>query len=466
MATVHWHEGLFLQAHHLQMAAREGVERLGHERRLSWAYPYGVIESRLSADALENFQIRFDRLRAIMPSGIEVDVPTSAELAALDIKRAFAASSSGFTVSLAVPLWQQSRANTVEGVSAAGTRAGVDASRVKRLYRISEQTRTDENTGENPQPVLVRKLNARLVLDGEDTTDMEVLPLLRVGHGVGDDQALPKVDPAFVPPCLVVAGSAALRTQLRDLANQVEASRKDLVFQITRGGFSIENLRGPQIEQMMRLTALNRFAGRLSALSAAVQTPGGGGQIAPFDVYLELRDLLSELAALYPDRDPWEAARYDHDKPAVSLMDLDQRVRQLLRGAVVKKFLLVPFALDGGVLGVVLGEEHLTQPNEYYLGIKTKQDPSVLAKLVEDRDKFKLMPKSMGKLNIFGVKLEEERHPPMELPSQVGLHYFRLNRAETSKQIWDRVVAEKAMALRWPEADALDAEVGLYMTVP
>jgi predicted component of type VI protein secretion system len=100
------------------------------------------------------------------------------------------------------------------------------------------------------------------------------------------------------------------------------------------------------------------------------------------------------------------------------------------------------------------------------LGIKTKQDPSLLAKLVEDRDKFKLMPKSMGKLNIFGVKLEEERHPPMELPSQVGLHYFRLNRAETSKQIWDRVAAEKAMALRWPEADALDAEVGLYMTVP
>ena len=466
MATVHWHEGLFLQAHHLQMGAREGVERAASERRLAWAYPYGVVESRLSADALENFQIRFDRLRAIMPSGLEVDAPGNAELAALDIKRAFAANSGGFTVSLAVPLWQQTRGNTVEGPSAAGARAGVDASRVKRLYRISEQTRTDENTGENPQPVLVRKVNARLLLEGEDTTDMEVLPLLRVGHGVGEDQALPKIDPAFVPPCLVVAGSAALRTQLRDLANQVEASRKDLVFQITRAGFSIENVRGPQIEQLLRLNVLNRFAGRLSAISAAVQAVGGGGQVSPFDIYLELRDLLSELAALYPDRDPWEAARFDHDKPAVSLLDLDQRIRQLLRGAVVKKYLMVPFALEGGVLGCTLSEEHITQPNEYYLGLKTKQDPTLLAKLVEDRDKFKLMPKTMGKLNIFGVKLEEERHPPLELPSQVGLHYFRLNRAETSKQIWDRIVAEKALALRWPEADAIEAEVGLYMTVP
>jgi len=466
MATVHWHEGLFLQSHHLQMAAREGVERIAGERRLGWAYPYGVVEARLSADALENFQIRFDRLRAVMPSGLEVDVPTNAELSALDIKRAFAASSSGFGVSLAVPLWQQTRGNTVEGPSAAGARAGVDASRVKRLYRISEQMRTDENTGENPQPVLVRKVNARLVLDGEDTTDMEVLPLLRVGHGVGEDQALPKIDPGFVPPCLVVAGSTALRTLLRDLANQVEASRKDLVFQITRGGFSIENLRGPQIEQLMRLTALNRFAGRLSAMSAAVQAVGGGGRVSPFEMYLEMRDLLSELAALYPDRDPWEAARFDHDKPGVSLMDLDQRIRQLLRGAVVKKFLMVQFAVDGAGMACGLTEEHLTQPNEYYLGLKTKHDPSLLAKLVEDRDKFKLMPKSMGRLNIFGVKLEEERHPPMELPSQVGLHYFRLNRAETSKQIWEKVVTDKALALRWPEAEALDAEVALYMTVP
>ena len=72
---VHWHEGLFLQPHHLQTMQRALNERLGDERRLVWAYPYGLIESVLSTDVLENMIIQFERLRVVMPSGLEVDVP-------------------------------------------------------------------------------------------------------------------------------------------------------------------------------------------------------------------------------------------------------------------------------------------------------------------------------------------------------------------------------------------------------
>lgn len=74
------------------------------------------------------------------------------------------------------------------------------------------------------------------MLDSDDRTDMETLPLLRIGHGAGQDVGLPKQDPAFVPACLVLSGSPTLRELLRDLANQIEASRKELVLQMTRGG--------------------------------------------------------------------------------------------------------------------------------------------------------------------------------------------------------------------------------------
>src|SRR6478672_6449640 len=282
---IHWQEGLFLQPHHFQRMQKSLGDEIASERRLAWPYPYGLIEARLSRDELENKRVRFDKLRAIMPSGLEVNYPVAAELPSLDIAQAFSKGDGSFTVSLGVPLWQTSRANTVPITQDADTRA-------KLLYRVTEAECHDENTGENPKPVQVRKINSRLMFEHEDVADMEVLPLLRIVRATGEDVGLPKEDPEYVPPCLVLNGSLVLREMVRDLVSQVEASRKELVVQITRGGFSLENMRGLQIEQMLRLRTLNRFSGRLpSIIAAPIATP--------FSVYLELRELLAELAAMH-----------------------------------------------------------------------------------------------------------------------------------------------------------------------
>jgi type VI secretion system protein ImpJ len=289
---VHWHEGLFLQPHHLQLTQWGLRDQMHTERRLGWHFPYGLIESRLSSDDLENQRIRVDKLRAIMPSGLEVNYPDNAELPSLDIKAELAKSSAVFPVYLGVPLWYKDRANTFQPGQAPDPR-------VKLLYRLKEAEFADENTGENRKPVLLRMINARLLLEHEDRSDMEVLPLLKIKPAVGEDIGMPRQDPEFAPPCLVLNGSPILRELVRDLVAQVEASRKELVVQVSRSGFSIDTLRGVQFEQLMRLRALNRFSASLPSL---IQSPA----VAPFVIYLELRELLAELAALYPDRDPFE----------------------------------------------------------------------------------------------------------------------------------------------------------------
>ncbi len=448
---VHWHEGLFLQPQHLQAMQRQMLEQAAGDRRLAWAYPYGVIEARLSGDALENMLVRFDRLRVVTPGGLEVNFPDNAELPPLDIKPLFESSSQSFTVCLGVPLWYPTRGNSIELGSN-------EDWRVKRLYRVAEVQRPDENTGENAQPVLVRKINARLMLETDDRTDLEVMPLVRIAHATGKEAGLPKQDPAFMPPCMVLSGWPALRDLVRDLVNQVEARRKEVVIQLTRGGFSIETVRGLQLEQLMRLTTLNRFSGRLPSM---VMAPG----VTPFEMYLQLRELLGELAALRPDRDQFEVARYDHDNPAVAFLELAQKIRKLLGEEVAKSYLEVAFARDGNVLAATLTDLHLSKPNEYFLGVRTKQDPRAVAKLVEDADQFKLMAWSMKDKLIYGVKLGEERHPPVELPAQSGLHYFRLMRAESGR-MWERVKEEKKLALRWPDLETSDFSATLYMTVP
>ena len=230
--------------------------------------------------------------------------------------------------------------------------------------------------------------------------------------------------------------------------------------QITRGGFSVDTMRGMQFEQMHRLKTLNRFSARLPHL---LQAP----HISPFDMYLELRELLADLASLQPDRDPFDTASYNHDNPALCFNELSVKIRSLLKGAVTAKFLKIVFTREEGQKHLVasMNEESLTLPNEYYLGIKSREDPRVLAQLVEDGNRFKLMPESLIDRRVFGVKLSEERHPPVELPSQVGLNYFRLNRDESAR-MWERVSQEKRLAIRWPEMETSDFDITLYMTVP
>lgn len=454
---IHWHEGLFLQPHHLQRLQRSVGEGLRDERRRSWAYPYGVADVRLSADALENFQIRFDRLRVVMPSGVEVDFPDTAELPVLDIRQAFQAHGGQVTVLLGVPLWFDARANTAD--------PGAD-SRAKLLYRVAEASVTDENSGDNAQPVLVRRVNARLLLETDDKADLETIPLLKILPAAGENVGLPRQDAQFAPPCLVLAGSPALRELVRDLAAQVDASRKELVLQTTRGGFDWNNLRGMQLEQILRLRTLNRHAGRLPALVEAPSVP-------TFQFYLEMRELLGELSALQPDRDDFDTPAYDHDRPFLPFYEMASKIRGHLRGTVAASFAKVDFTPAEGYHEAYFSPEHFTMPVDFFLGIKTREDPRQLARLIEDADRFKLMPRSLSGRAIRGVQLKEERFPPMELPAQSGLYYYRVQR-EVSARAWGQVAVEQAAIIRWTGADIAgvaagtgeDYQITLYMTLP
>lgn len=444
---IHWHEGLFLLPHHLQRFQRMAQEAARNDRKLCWAYPYGLVDARISHDDLENMQVKFERLHAVMPSGLVVDFPSGADLPVINIKDAFQ-KSGAVTVYLAVPLWSEKQSNCID-------RDKTSDGREKILYKVVESTYLDENTGENPKPVLHRKVNARLILEDDDRSDLEVIPLLRVVPSAGDKVGTPKQDPAFVGPCLVLNGSDLLREMMSNLNAQLQASRKELVIQVNRGGFSLDTMRGVQFEQVMRLRTLNRFGGRLESLINAPSIP-------VFDYYLFVRELLGELGALHPEKDLYECDAYDHDSPYACLNPIISKIRLYLRGAVTPNFIKVDFVDTQGLLQANLTDEELSAPSDYFLGIETKEDPVALARFVQNEDAFKLMPLSMANRAVRGILLKEERFPPLELPSQGGLYYYRLLRGDCA-QVWSLVQSEKSMIVRWIGNEEADYKVSLYM---
>lgn len=447
---IHWHEGLFLQPHHLQVMQHQLQVDMRAARALLTPYCFGVVEGRLVQDDLADGRVRFERLRVIMPSGQEVIFPEAANLPALDIKTELVRSSGPLEILLAVPLWAKRRANAF--------RPGEQAdSRIKLLYMPEEAREvTDENTGENPQAVHFRKVNARVVFKSEDLADMEFLPLLRVVRASGEDMGKPRQDPDFVPPSLLLKSSPVLHDLARELTAQLNASREQLRVKVTTGGLGLE----VKWDLTLRLTTLNRFC---SSLPSLVEE----GMVTPFALYLQWRELLGELLALNPDKGVFECEPYNHLDPLRSFKELDRKIRAEIRVSRATEPLRVVFAGSPGLLRATLEPQHFEKPTGYFLGIKTKLERTALALYLSDSNKFKLMPGSMERVAIFGVELKEENYPPLELPGQNDLHYFRVLPASNQRR-WDKIKEEKVISLVWnnTDFDLSDASVTLFMTLP
>jgi type VI secretion system protein ImpJ len=447
---VHWHEGLFLQPHHLQLMQRQLQVDIRAARSAMGPYCYGVIESRLSYDDLADGRIRFERLRVIMPSGQEISFPDDTSVPALDIKTELARGAASVVVLLAIPLWAKNRANSFRQ----GERPDP---RVKLLYIPEESRETaDENTGDNPQVVHVRKLNARILLKGEDISDMESLPLLRILRSTGVDAGKPQPDPDFVPPSLWLRSSPVLLEMMRELVAQLNASRNDLRLKVAAGGHGLEM----KWELTMKLGTLNRSCASLPEL---VET----GVVAPFALYLRLRELLGELLALFPQKTTFDCEPYNHDDPLRSFKELDQKIRDLIP---VTKGIPPKTVVFGGAPGLMrasLEGEDFEKPIGYYLGVLTRADRSKLAIYLSDADKFKLMPRSNEQVAIRGLEIKEESFPPLDLPAQSNLHYFRLVLSSNPRR-WDQIKQDRAMSLVWNNAefDLTDAKFTLFMTMP
>jgi type VI secretion system protein ImpJ len=448
---IHWHEGLFLQPHHMQQMQQNIITQIRAERRLGFAYAYGVVESELSDDALRNMLVQFKHLRVVMLSGQEVEYPSSADLQPLNLQAAFDAGAESVTVMIGVPLWDPNGANVVANDSTDGWQS-------RRIYKIDEIERTDENTGGHAQPMMVRRINARLLLSTDDVGSMEVLPLVRITRSTADSAGMPTLDPDFIPPCLHLHGYPQLLAIVRDLSNRVDASRRDLVTRVSRGGTRRETLRDAkfQSEHMFFLQTLNKFSGRLSSL---LRVPG----VTPFDMYLSLRDLIGELATLVPGYDAMEVTHYDHDRPAVIFGELSDKVRELLQLIANQKFRRAEFREEDEVFLADLSAVDLSEASVCYLAVQTEEDPRTLVKLVEAQDRFKAMAKSNIHQRVRGLTLREEREVPLDLPAQPGLHYFRIEH-DDNRALWRRIIVENTMAIRFTVADPADYQFTLYTT--
>jgi type VI secretion system ImpJ/VasE family protein len=452
---LHWREGLFLQPHHLQQFQRGLHHRIELLTRSGSSHPYGVIEIDLAEDDLENFEVRFRKLHAVLPGGTLLRFPEDSDLPVLNIKEAFAGGAETLLVMLAVPLWFDERPNV-------GDQAEPGAGEAPPRYLVTRRECNDENTGQHPQPVEVRRLNARLLLDGPELRrhDFELLPVLRIARSPRQNLPdAPQRDTSFVPGAVSLAGMPGICELVRDLVSRITAVRREFAALLVDNPPLGEAFGPESLRHLFRLRILARYEASLASLLEA-------GGIPPFDLYVHLRELLAEFAALEPEQEDFSTSPYDHGNAYPAFAELATRIRKYLTGP-RQRYRSVEFTKQGNRYLAPVGAELFHEAASFFLAVRTGWNASDVVGLVEDSAQFQLLPGEVArdKVAVRGIRMKEVRSLPFGLPRDPGLFYFRIC-AEESRELWERLTNDDEACIQFSAAETSEFEISFIIPIP
>lgn len=455
---VHWYEGLFLSPHYLQVMQRQLHEEIYEDRVIGWPYGYGLISCEIMQDKLAGKTLEFASLRARMHNGVEIVYPGNAHLPAVDLTRALQRSDGEITIFLGVPVWQAKAANVVEPAAANDADA-------RARYRLTAADFPDENTGEMPENIQLRKINACLLTSEDNLSNLDTVPIARIVRAAANDErGLPGLSGRYIPPCLTLGGSDRLAMLVNELVSHIAAVRGEVAQKLSLAKVNMQSLAQGQLRDVMFLQSLNRATARLKPMVACTKT------LPPLAFYIELRSLLGELTALNPTTDAFACEEYDHDDLGATFADLERRIREQIRPP-EKIYLELPLTKTNGIFSAELKGDHVTRPTAYYLGVESKEDPRAVISLVTDSSRFKLIAGSMAgpdaPVMVRGIDLQHQPVTPAGLPPRGGLHYFQVNRTGTlNEQRWAKMVKEGKLAAVWSDAATSDFKLAIYMPLP
>jgi predicted component of type VI protein secretion system len=181
--------------------------------------------------------------------------------------------------------------------------------------------------------------------------------------------------------------------------------------------------------------------------------------------YLELVTLLADLSIFSPDLDVMSDSAYEHDNVVPLFVALHARIKSSLKSTAPAASLRVEFRKTDTCYAAPLADVLPRHPTEYYLVIRSKQESDLVRKLVQDADRFKLMPPKRTRAALFGMGVEKEEIPPPHLNVPRGAIVFRLVRASNPER-WKEIEEEKSITAYWQDHRTSDFEIALHMTLP
>jgi type VI secretion system protein ImpJ len=417
-------------------------------------YNWGLRAFELDRDALANHRFVVRTLQLRLRDGTLVCVPEDGELPALDLRPALEREGA-LTVLLGVPIVHLGRANLAgpRPPAAEAAKPGTPGAPPERQrqteggrYLLDSFDLEDENTGLNPQPVQLRRLNLQLLLSGQDQAGYEVLPLVCLEKSAAAD-ASPQVHLPYIPPVLACDAWAPLQQGvLQAVYDRLGRKGELLADQVRSRGISLESHAQGDSLIVGQLHALNEAYALLNVLAFA-------RGVYPLTAYSELCRLVGQLAIFGDSRRPPELPRYDHDDLGGCFYAVKRHLDALLDQIVEPDYKSRPFEGAGLRMQVTLEPSWLEAQWLMYVGVKTTLPTADCVNMLT-RGQLDMKIGSSERVDrIFvmgaaGLRFAHTPAPPRALPSLPGLIYFEVSRDSDE---WQNVQRSLTLAIRLNE---------------
>lgn len=443
---VNWGEGMFLRPHHFQQASRASRALMNQEIAVARSYGWGVHELSIAESELETETLAIRSCSIRMKDGTWIVAPDNAEFEPRDFKKALDAAKGALDVYIGVPLRMDREPNTLMLYEETAMHA--------RRYKAAVLSNVDENTGDNAQPVEVRKLNAHIIFAGEDMTGFSVMKLLTIERS-GFQENKPVISPRYIPPLLEMGAWKPLFETVRDIYHQLFAKNRSLVSQIAgrKISFGSEGVGGP--EAMLKLSITNRYVGFLKQVT-------GTPYLHPFDVFMQLCALAGDLAVFDPSRAMPDLPIYDHDDLWLAYSQLIEILQRLIGLLLPTMFVKRRFEPADRWFEVALEDKWLSQEVQFFVGIESdegledvqRKEGTLCFASPTFIEKVALNRRAPGLKRVF------QHRVPLGLPDRPNLFYFRVER---SPDFWPDVLNAKILGLSFPPGVQPYFEVDLYI---
>lgn len=450
--AVHWHEGLFLRPHHLQAWDRHWHETTTASERWQSPYNYGVARIAINADALSAGFFQLDGVRAKMPEGTLIELSPGEATERVDLRPALAGAendsttipirgSAGFDVFLAVPRLQLGGCNVDNGNTDQATR-----------FRPQTLRIPDDSDGASVEPILFRRLNAKLFLSTDDLAGYDTLRIARVVRS-NSGGTIAAMDPLCMPPLLDCAAWPTMRMHvLRPILDLLSTKAETLGTLIKEHSVDPSSGKSADIQNYLTLQALNQAAAVTSVLT---QSAG----IHPFDAYMELARIAGSFDMLGPQRGFEPIAAYDHEAIGPLFHALRRRIETRLRSAGDSPYqqrFLVGTTLSGGPVGmsVAMSRAWFDPQWQYVFGVRRGEVSAEEVESMFSAGKLDYKIGSAAEVDALfekrasGVKLTPLRTVPKSLPTQSQWTYFAIT---ADGPAWADVERTGTLAMRIQE---------------
>lgn len=443
---VFWHQGLFLQPQHFQLADLYAESLTAPLQKYLHPHFWGVISLELSSTGLENFSINIVKGEFLFSDGSPVVFPDNAVLEGRSFAEAWSDQGKPFNIYLGLREMNPGGGNvTVLDDSA-------DLSGVSSRYAGSLQPEEIADLHEAGASGEVKTLKYVLKIfwedEVEDAGDFILMPLTRLERD-GDET---RFHNDFIPPCLTIHSSERLANIINEIKDQLGSRTRQLEEYKAQRGIQTAEFGARDTVYLLALRSLNRYVPLLYHLIEAQA-------VHPWTLFGLLRQLIGELSSFSNEINVLGELEdgenllpgYDHRRLAPCFLAAQSLITRLLDEITAGPEYIIQLLFDGTYFAAEMEPGYFEGRNRFYLTVETETDPAEVIDYLQTITKLgsrAALPLLIARA-LPGVGLTNLQVPPQELPRRLHCLYFEIDH---HSEHWLRVQNDNNIALYWDSA--------------